>query len=138
MKIAHFELIIELEEVLEKKLKSIFGSDYSLFLNLEGDSINLIENGQIDYASIEIYIDGIKYSMNENSERFWDIIHKLEEDEKINQMYHNLEIDLKHSSPQLFEQEIEFPKTYRSISEYIVTFVFLTIFGVILFLLMYF
>jgi len=139
MKIAHFELIIELEEVLEKRLRLLLGQEYSLFLHPEGDSLkNIEENGQIDYSCIEIYYGGNKYSTQEQSETFWKIIATIEEEQKINEMYKKLENDLIHSSPELFKEEIEFPKKYHSTSDYIVTWVFVIVFFIVLFLVKYF
>lgn len=135
MKIAYFELIVELEDVLEKKLRDALGQEYSLFLNPEGDALHKLEDGNIDYGAIEIYHLSEKFSSTQNSEQFWEMIKMIEKHEKINKTYRFLQKKLKDSSPDLFNEELDIPKSYRTYSEFIVSFIFIFIIGFIIFLL---
>jgi len=135
LKIAYFELIVELEDVLEKKLRDTLGQEYSLFLNPEGDALHKLEDGTVDYEAIEIYHLTEKFSVEQNSEAFWEMISMIEKKEKINKTYHILQKKLKDSSPDLFNEELDIPKSYRTYSEFIVTFIFIFIIGFIIFLL---
>lgn len=135
MKIAYFELMVELENKLEKKLIQSYGPEYSLLLNPEGNSLTLLENGQIEYNCIEIYINGDKHTTKQNEKEFWSIVNKLEEVEKINDMFSDLEKNMREISPHLFIEEIEFPKKYKAVTEYIFTTIFITLIGVVFLLL---
>lgn len=136
MKIAHFELLVEVENALEKKLFTLFGQEYSLLINPEGNSLTLlVENGEIDYHCIEIYKNGEKYSTKQNEDEFWSIIHLLEQDQKVNELYAEIETALRESSPHLFEEDLDFPKTYSIYMKYIVPIALITTIGVGLLLL---
>jgi hypothetical protein len=135
VKIAYFELIVELEDVLEKKLRDSFGQEYSLFLNPEGDSLLALEKGVVSYDAIEIFHLSEKFSSTQNSEQFWEMIKIIERKEKINKVYQYLQKKLKDSSPELFNEELDIPKSYRTYSEFIISFIFIFIISFIIFLL---
>lgn len=117
MKIAYFEIMAELENVLESKIIQQLSQEYSLLINPEKDDLKKLEQGIISYESIEIYLGNRKITLSNNKEEFESIIKVLEEEETINEIFKKLKYNKELHSPDSFKQDIDIHKSFSNLKK---------------------
>lgn len=103
MKVAYFEICLRLEAYVEKQL----GEDYFVSVAPSDAEYDTFEENGFAYELLVIHAKEKTYSVEENSEIFWDLIKQIEKNRTIRNVYERYKQALLKSSPQLFQEEIK-------------------------------